>query len=575
MKWGCCLFLVFLIGCSDYELASYQLLVGQNVRVQCGGDISGEYQDDFVLCSGGKLDLEIYPDQTVVESEDTSPAFTEMIWDREGSPIVLEPEECTVLRVFFTPQDTEAHNTGIIIQHNDKKLGPLTLYLCGQAGDECGCCWGGGWEPDYTPTGECTGGLCGTPGDCSDIMCGVPPHISWGCNSEWISDLEYPNPYDLNPGLDHDDDGIENDFDNCPFVANRDQADRDGDTVGNVCDNCEAISNELQQDADGDGLGDECDDDIDGDMVQNFNDNCVHVRNPTQIDSDADSLGDACDPDIDNDGWLNAEDNCPFIYNPEQLDFDPNPFESCNSDKDNDGLQDFVDNCPLVHNPDQANVDGDMLGDVCDGDMDDDGLLNEPDNCPRTANSDQRDEDLDGAGDVCDLEFCYVVDDPEDCLDPTNPLQVSAGPDLVAEAGEKVPLQMWANRENRAIEYVWVVETRPPGSKAEIKHYFGWASISYYYRYLYFEDLAPTFKPNEPGEYTIKLSARLVFPDHLYPDKNTAESTFKLTVTTGDGGCSTGSGGGLGLLVLFIFLLRRPACAGRGPSGRSRSCSCS
>jgi len=556
MKWGCCLFLFLLYGCEDYELAAYKLLVGQNIRVQCGVGAYSEYLDDFVLCSGGKLDLEIYPDQTAVETEDDPPAFVLMNWGRDENPIVLEPEECTVLRVGFTPEDNLVHNTEITIQHNDKKLGPLTLYLCGQAGDECDCCWARN-PGNYVWTDD-------SPGD-----------NPFGCEGEWISDLVYPVPWNLDPSGDCDGDGIEDDFDNCPFAENRDQADRDGDARGDACDNCEEVANELQRDADGDGLGDSCDSDIDGDNVSNHVDNCEYVRNPTQMDTDADSLGDACDPDIDDDGWLNAEDNCPFFYNPDQLDVDPNPFESCYSDKDSDGVQDFVDNCQLVHNPDQDDSDGDARGDICDPDMDDDGFLNDLDNCPRAANRDQRDEDRDGVGDVCDVEFCYVVDGLDDCLDPGSALRVHAGPDLFAEAGENAPLSMWANRENRAIEYIWVVEKRPPGSTAEIEHYTGWASVSYYFRYLYFEKLAPTFQPDEPGEYTIKLSARLVFPDHLYPDKNTAESTFKLTAGPGGGGCSTGSGRGLSLLVLVIFLLRRPACAGRGPSGRSRSCSCS
>ena len=37
---------------------------------------------------------------------------------------------------------------------------------------------------------------------------------------------------------DLDDDGIENDFDNCPRVANPDQNDHDLDGIGNLCDNC-------------------------------------------------------------------------------------------------------------------------------------------------------------------------------------------------------------------------------------------------------------------------------------------------------------------------------------------------
>jgi hypothetical protein len=170
-------------------------------------------------------------------------------------------------------------------------------------------------------------------------------------------------------------------------------------------------------------------------------------------------------------------------------------------------------------------------------------------------NSGQQDTDRDGVGDVCDNNFCFVVDDPDDCLDPGSAFRVSAGPDLVAKVGEMLPLQMWANRENRSIEYVWVVEKRPPDSKAEINHYFGWASISYYFRYLYFADLPPTFKPDKPGEYTIKLSARLAFADHLYPDKNVAESTFTLTVAPKEGGCSTSSGTSLVLFAVGCLLL--------------------
>jgi hypothetical protein len=267
---------------------------------------------------------------------------------------------------------------------------------------------------------------------------------------------------------------------------------------------------------------------------------------------DGDRWGDACDPDIDEDGWDNVEDNCPYSYNPQQLQTDD---PSCHCDKDSDGVQDFVDNCPLVHNPEQADLDEDMLGDVCDPDVDDDGFLNDLDNCPRAANQDQRDEDRDGVGDVCDVEFCYVVKGLDDCLDPESALRVFAGPDLLAEVGEKVPLQMWANRENQAIEYIWVVEKRPSGSKAEIEHYNGWVSISYYFRYLNFQKLAPEFKPDEPGEYTIKLSARLVFPDHLYPDKNVAESIFTLTVEPKEGGCSTGSGTSLVLFAVGCLLL--------------------
>jgi hypothetical protein len=52
---------------------------------------------------------------------------------------------------------------------------------------------------------------------------------------------------------------VPDDLDNCPFIANRDQADADGDWAGDVCDNCAEASNAGQEDFDRDGLGDLCD----------------------------------------------------------------------------------------------------------------------------------------------------------------------------------------------------------------------------------------------------------------------------------------------------------------------------
>jgi hypothetical protein len=58
---------------------------------------------------------------------------------------------------------------------------------------------------------------------------------------------------------DTDCDGVPDDLDNCPFIANPDQADADGDSVGDVCDDCAEADNAGQEDLDGDGLGDICD----------------------------------------------------------------------------------------------------------------------------------------------------------------------------------------------------------------------------------------------------------------------------------------------------------------------------
>jgi len=70
---------------------------------------------------------------------------------------------------------------------------------------------------------------------------------------------------------DLDQDGIVNENDNCPEVANVDQADFDHD-----------------------GIGDLCDSDVDGDGTANATDNCPSISNPTQADANSDGIGDAC-----------------------------------------------------------------------------------------------------------------------------------------------------------------------------------------------------------------------------------------------------------------------------------------
>ena len=74
-------------------------------------------------------------------------------------------------------------------------------------------------------------------------------------------------------------------------------ADHDGDTIDDAIDNCPELANEDQADTDGDGVGDACNDadDTDADEYSNSLDNCPDVANPGQEDTDMDGMGDACD----------------------------------------------------------------------------------------------------------------------------------------------------------------------------------------------------------------------------------------------------------------------------------------
>ena len=57
---------------------------------------------------------------------------------------------------------------------------------------------------------------------------------------------------------DTDKDGIADEADNCPMIANLDQLDADGDGIGDICDNCPMTANPGQLDRDQNNIGDAC-----------------------------------------------------------------------------------------------------------------------------------------------------------------------------------------------------------------------------------------------------------------------------------------------------------------------------
>jgi hypothetical protein len=108
------------------------------------------------------------------------------------------------------------------------------------------------------------------------------------------------------PGADADADGVSDDVDNCPTIANQSQLDADEDGVGDACDNCVSVPNSDQVDEDGDGAGDACDQDT----------GCVRgwaywrrhsPRGPGASDPGWLALGDA-----DGDGTAEAQDEAFF-----------------------------------------------------------------------------------------------------------------------------------------------------------------------------------------------------------------------------------------------------------------------
>ena len=212
--------------------------------------------------------------------------------------------------------------------------------------------------------------------------------------------------------VDSDGDGIADSLDNCPNVANANQADGDGDNIGDACDNCPTVANAGQQDTDGDAVGDACD-------------NCPSLANANQANADGDSMGDVCDScpntpdsgvDSDGDGFGDACDNCAAIANSNQ------------ADGDGDGVGNVCDNCPGAANTNQADGDSDGLGDACD-------------NCASIPNAGQADADGDGFGDACDT--CPNIPNPDQNPQACVQQVVNAHIDFHSPAGKGSGLVTW------------------------------------------------------------------------------------------------------------------------------------
>ena len=109
--------------------------------------------------------------------------------------------------------------------------------------------------------------------------------------------------------------------------------DGDGDGLNDNIDNCPSIANEDQADNDSDGEGDACDSDDDNDGT-NDEDDAFPFDETESLDTDGDGVGNNEDYDDDADGILDSFDNAPLLVNIIVV------------DTDNDGVIDSVDAYP-------------------------------------------------------------------------------------------------------------------------------------------------------------------------------------------------------------------------------------
>ena len=179
--------------------------------------------------------------------------------------------------------------------------------------------------------------------------------------------------------IDSDGDGVRDTFDNCPNDSNPGQADFDGDGQGDACDQDDDNDSVLDNvddfpfdptewsDSDNDGIGDN-------------GDNCPAIANADQANFDGDGQGDVCDADDDNDGVDDGSDLFPNNAR-ESADTDSDGmgdnYETANGlnpavddagdDKDGDGLTN-LEEFQLDTRADNPDTDGDGINDKAEVD---------------------------------------------------------------------------------------------------------------------------------------------------------------------------------------------------------------
>ena len=70
---------------------------------------------------------------------------------------------------------------------------------------------------------------------------------------------------------------------------------------------------------------------------------------------------------------------------------------------------------------------------------------------------------------------------------------------------------------------------RPLSSTAAIVNPTGVAGLSRHFAYAYVDGFVPSFTADQPGEYTLQLSATLEHADRAYGDVRTSTATLRLT----------------------------------------------
>jgi len=143
--------------------------------------------------------------------------------------------------------------TGYACGHGNNSEGTIMSYLNDRA-------WGFVFS---NPQLNCLGAPCGIANGQANA---ADNRTSFNITGPLIEDFR------VDTSNDDDKDGIKNDVDNCPNVANTNQLNTDSDSQGDACDN-----------------------DDDNDSINDNLDNCRLVQNTDQLDTNGNGIGDACE----------------------------------------------------------------------------------------------------------------------------------------------------------------------------------------------------------------------------------------------------------------------------------------
>lgn len=252
---------------------------------------------------------------------------------------VVQPGQSAFLAMSFTPSQAGQRVAVVTIPNNDPDRGNFGFIVTGTAAAP---------PPPPPPPAPITDCNINGVEDATDLANGT----SLDCNVNAIPD---------ECEVDTDQDGVIDDCDNCPDVANTDQVDTDNNGIGDVCDEVVIEEDVIDEEV------------IDEEII----DEEVVEEDEEIIEEDEEII----EEDIVDDEEVIIEDD------EEQLLVD------CNEN----GFDDLDD----IDFGDSADCNGNDIPDECERDFDSDGVIDACDNCPGVSNPQQRDSNNDGVGDAC------------------------------------------------------------------------------------------------------------------------------------------------------------------------------